>query len=640
MEHLNIKYYSNEDLAAGWELRRAEEILLAWDGNTDIEDINVILEFYNINCYFKSGARLSHWDDATYTSYKTACKNIPPMIGIFFSKISDQNIGNIYSKIYRAYKDDFWRLACKYKVVLRISNTVFESMLKNDIDVLWYVLHEKEIVSHFGQTIADCLCEHPKAAEWLMSHFLTKQKETFVFPNELTNDMRMQLLNAYIDSPNPHPNYLQLLAESQSSKEFPLSDRLRLKARKKWEQACEEHFSKHSGLKFGVQVSFRSCPAGNIEFSGEGNDFCVTYSREWIQENKDFPTLLNNFIHLFGYVDGSFRCLFTSQKTDQGILEQGIGIKGKKQYDTGIGFDFKSLLSTIQMQAYLRELEQIEIRIEDIFKWFFEEYLPAEFHALGFSYKPPSAGTTYAEKCKLLASAMEGVLKQYRLFVEDGFVDRELLEMSSEHIIFRDILSMRQKKYVYAVEGSKLNLEQHYLYSDQSMMTYTEKTESKYETLPQLLLNEDMTLDDFHHYQTGGLQWLIQRDVLFFDEKNYLRIKKPRAALLYQLYHKTTICTAYCNMELQQLIDELVASGELIYENTLFSRPEQDYLNYMLNKSKFSNGLDIRNKYIHDTYSLDEDTQFREYLELLKIMVLIIIKINEEFCKKQDMINS
>ena len=50
----------------------------------------------------------------------------------------------------------------------------------------------------------------------------------------------------------------------------------------------------------------------------------------------------------------------------------------------------------------------------------------------------------------------------------------------------------------------------------------------------------------------------------------------------------------------------------------------------MLNKSKFSNGEDLCDKYSHDTCPLDEKMQYQDYHELLKIMVLIIIKINEE----------
>ena len=47
------------------------------------------------------------------------------------------------------------------------------------------------------------------------------------------------------------------------------------------------------------------------------------------------------------------------------------------------------------------------------------------------------------------------------------------------------------------------------------------------------------------------------------------------------------------------------------------------------------NGHDLRNKYIHGTHSLKSEVHKRDYIELLKIMVLIIIKINQEFCLRE-----
>ena len=64
-----------------------------------------------------------------------------------------------------------------------------------------------------------------------------------------------------------------------------------------------------------------------------------------------------------------------------------------------------------------------------------------------------------------------------------------------------------------------------------------------------------------------------------------------------ELYKNEVLCPHCFDAELCKRIDEYVSAGDLQYENTLFSRPEQDYLNYMLNKSEFSNGLDLRNKY-------------------------------------------
>ncbi len=51
-----------------------------------------------------------------------------------------------------------------------------------------------------------------------------------------------------------------------------------------------------------------------------------------------------------------------------------------------------------------------------------------------------------------------------------------------------------------------------------------------------------------------------------------------------------------------------------------------------MNKSEFDNGLDLRNRYIHGTQIVDENKNEQDYYIFLRIMILIVIKINEEFC--------
>ena len=53
----------------------------------------------------------------------------------------------------------------------------------------------------------------------------------------------------------------------------------------------------------------------------------------------------------------------------------------------------------------------------------------------------------------------------------------------------------------------------------------------------------------------------------------------------------------------------------------------------MLNMHKFSNGLDLRNKYCHGNNPIDENVSENNYYQILKIVCLVIIKINDEFCK-------
>lgn len=76
----------------------------------------------------------------------------------------------------------------------------------------------------------------------------------------------------------------------------------------------------------------------------------------------------------------------------------------------------------------------------------------------------------------------------------------------------------------------------------------------------------------------------------------------------------------------KEMIDIFLEKGVLIYANKLFSKPEYDYLNYIFYKTDFSNGLDLWNKYIHETQVLDESTRKNDYYVILRMLVLCILK--------------
>lgn len=481
------------------------------------------------------------------------------------------------------------------------------------------------------------LVQNPYTAEKLMSNFLgvhDREAEQLFFPESFNQEMRQQALLDYVESEYPNINYLQLLEQSQGTDGLKFPDKLRYKAKKKKEFLQEKIFARNSGMEYGAEVSFGSIPDGSIQQSLEHGIIKCRYSREWIEDNQDYPTLLNNFIYMFGFVDNQFRASFVSLTSQMGILERTMGVKGKKDYLVGITFQSKRILSILQMIAYNQELQQLGIRLENIFQWFFEEYLRCEFGAIGFTYSPPSKGTTVVEKCKLLASAIDGVLKQYRLYCEDGFVNRELLEMSSGHIVFDSLKGCLENKYIYASSDTLLN-EMFLLFSDQSMMSFTRKTESKYRTVPELLLSEKIRRDDYEEYQLQDLNWLIERGSIIVTSSGLLTTNRQRVSILKDLFYNEVICPSYYSDSLNEQLEALMQEGELCYGSTLFSKPEQAYLNFALNESEYSNGLDLRNRYIHDTCSQDEAEQRADYAELQKIMVLIIIKINEELCIRE-----
>ncbi|EMF0394422.1 hypothetical protein IGJ18_001640 [Enterococcus sp. AZ078] len=77
----------------------------------------------------------------------------------------------------------------------------------------------------------------------------------------------------------------------------------------------------------------------------------------------------------------------------------------------------------------------------------------------------------------------------------------------------------------------------------------------------------------------------------------------------------------------------MIEEGLLVSENTLFARPEVEYLNYILNNSTFDNSLGLRNKYSHGSV-VEESNE--DYLRILIILVVYVIKINEELTIREN----
>lgn len=76
----------------------------------------------------------------------------------------------------------------------------------------------------------------------------------------------------------------------------------------------------------------------------------------------------------------------------------------------------------------------------------------------------------------------------------------------------------------------------------------------------------------------------------------------------------------------------MAVEGIVRLESTLFSKPEQAYFNYYLNKKYFTNGLDLRNSYVHGTQAGHEDISKHKfsYFSYLKLIFLALLKIDDD----------
>ena len=624
-----IKYYGKNDMSIGWALEDSEEKLQAFSSESTVENVNEAIELFNIAQLLDTEVRLRKWDEDTYNEYKAKSPLLMKLCAKFFSKINNDSFMEIEECVCISYLEDFWTLVEKFKVYERISKDTFKRFMEDSNPTLWVILKHKRIVDFFGRELSDVLRVSEQTPELIAHNFLEAgEKIRYYFPKELLPSEYEGILKKYVESENPNPNYLHLIMIHNSTKECPISDKLKLYAKKAYHKYWENNQASGTGIGYGVELSFGDVP-DVVSYEKDGYTIKYTYDIKWLEENLDYPTILNNFKFLFEYFDMFWRCTFVAVESEMGVFEKDIGLKGKKEYIKGTSFNMCNMMSTLQMNAYYNFLQKNNISLELVIKWFFEVYLKEEFGAGGFVYNPSKNDASWLDKCRNIASEMDGVLKQYRMYVEDGQIDRELLEMSSEHIVLSMVPSFLENKYAYA-ESTDIHHQMHLLFSDQSTITYTEKTKSSYNSFCLLIMSEEMRRSDFFEYQLPAIDWLIEKNVVYVDDNEVLRLNRKYIVILADMYKHDVACVQYYG-KYKTILTEMKDSNDIRMESTLFSVPETNYLNYMLNRSEYSNGKDLRNKYIHSTYPMEEDVQMQDYMDLLKIMIIIIGKVNEEF---------
>ncbi len=633
-----VKYYSATDVYYGIHLQNAEKMLKEYvvGGSHEINDV---IELFNIGKFFADKIFLIKWTEDEICSYKNV---IMEETARQFKSINDSNFLLIYQSLDKIYFSDFWELFDKFKIYNVISKTTFKSFLLASKPKLYEILQHKQISKSFGEALRNYMMDNINLAELLLNEYEVRhisQRPPLFFPKELSNVDKEAIICNYIESDNPNINYLRLIGNIQSNKnKIEVSPRVCLKAKKKSDMEEKKYSSSNSSIPVEIYVAFSESQDEELIFDQNGLSTRASYSKKWIIDNLDYPTLLNNFIYLFNYTDLQMRWLMVNKFNEMSVLERFVFISSKNAYIKGIAFDTMNILSLFQIEGYYNTLFSIGIRLEEIIEWFFQEYIPSEFNVNGFQVFLPSHYSTLLEKCTSIMPAMESVLKQFSLYVEEGEINFELLNIKSEHIMYNNIPSLIKekfgKKYAYGTGDEYCNVT-FLLFSDQSGLGYNDKAGDSYTNFFELLSKTKLKKNDFESYQHSKLDWLFEHGYLLLDNEDDVIFRSKEAIhILKDLYFNEVISYWKYPKTVRKIMDQMNENKIIEFESSLFSRPEQAYVNYFLNKSQFNNGLDLRNKYIH--IQPPDENHNENYMFFLRLFILTVIKINDDFCILTD----
>jgi len=625
-----VTYYSKVDRAKDTELLLAEPILR----NEVLENyssVNDIIELYQIKLYLDNELYLPSWTDNDILLFKTKAKDHWKNIIKYFNQISDENIIEQFDSLEFDYHTGFWELMGKLKIFKKISSDIFNELIHSHNIWIREVLQQKTLVNKFGSTLRDYLIEKKDSAELLLSEFEQHHEygyKQLYFPECLTQFDKELIINNYLNNPEANLNYVRLIIKARE-KNFKLSLRTKLKAQDLERELNDQILIDGYTWEAGNEISIIVDQDEPVKVKWDGNIQKISYGLKWLNEQNDDLTLMHNFSFLFKFTN-IFGCISLVSKDHEFDTLEKIFIRSQNEYLIGRAFSRKSNLSHIQMFLYSQYLESRNKSIEGVIISFINNYLIDYYSLYELKFKFPSDNTSYIEKIRHLTPEIESLLKQYNLFVEEGSIDHKLLQLYTHGIKFEDVKSLVAKKYIYGIGDEFIEIK-NIFFGNHHTLYYIEPYKDKYDNFYSLLINENVQLTDFQSYKVPTIEKLINDGYLELTSDNIIKPKEQiKLNIIGRLYYDEVVSYWSFSDSIRQEIDKMEELGLIRFGSSLFTEPESKYFSYHWNKSDFTNGFDIRNKYAHGTNTNSEEEHRNIYFVLLKLLVLVLLKIEND----------
>ncbi|MEH0971558.1 hypothetical protein V6U77_10530 [Micromonospora sp. CPCC 205546] len=629
-----VRFYGATDIATHWQAGRAAEIAERFDA-ADVPTCTAdIIELHNVQQYIEAGFFPAGYTDAQRAQTRARIPALRSVIARFFTAIDDTNVGELVQAVDYDYHADLLELLGRNKAFERCNPEGMLSALNATGVDLGVMLANKRLVQACDSQLRDVLVSDVRNAEHVVRKYMHKDSRNEVhLPKSFTPVDARELLQGYVDSVDANPNYVGLIETAPVNSQTGVDAKLKLRAKRRKDRMTEELFRDNAGVKTGCEVCISDTQDDPFMVDMDGTVATFTYGRSWLDQTLDSPSILNNFQHLFEFADRYVLLTLPAYPADLGVFERFLATTGKTDYHVGMAFHAIDMSSLLQTRLYHHYLASHDIDLETVIAWFFEEYLVEEFDAMNFSFTPSGSGSSYLQKARHLFAEMESVAMQFTLYVENGELDRDLLAVTSDPVRYKHVPSLLVGKYVYADESEEISGVLHALFSDQSGLTYISDALNG-QNAAQLLIQNEVSYVDFAEHQRSTVDHLITLGVLE-DTGTRVQIARREQFLILRLLFRTQAVSYYhLSNQGRAEVDSMVARGWVTRRASLLSAPEGSYFNYYLNKVEFSNGPELRNKYLHGSQANadGEPAHFRTYITALRLIVALVIKMNDDFC--------
>lgn len=631
------KYYGETDMATVHDLPMAKERLEQLGKGLEIDGLNDALEVYNSMIAFEELTPSLTCSDEEKQRYNDLVSIAKRSVGKFFGTLTEKKLLQIAPGFDVEYWEDFFVVAQKYKLLDKMSEDGLEEFLSVAEIPIWVILHSKITVEKFPELVKKLFLVRPANIEMAIDNYIDGREQRNILPNCLSETELGQMAVEYIRSEAANPKYLHLLAAPtpELAKCIELPVEVQVEAGKCSKQIIEELVKRGYGMRVSHSFAVATSRQSLLDYKTKNpDDIVLLVDKDWIEYDLNFPTLWNNLWHLYGLLYNDLISTSPSfPNLEMSTMEKMLTMNATKSYRHGDWFEVKNMLTRAQLMAFDKILQSHGLSIMHAVKWFFESYSPTEFDLKWENsvLKFPTTGEP-AEKNVVLFTTEEMIRKQYSLLHKYGKVNSDILNRMSTPDV-RELPSFSKDKYVYPADSSMAvgSL----LLSDQSTLAYINSGEAGH-SLYDLVLHGEVPVALLKGYQKPSVDFLAKKGILSIRDGVISLDNHDLIAFYKQLYELGAIGATHAPESWRGIIAKLSQQSEVRTGSSLFAEPEIDYLNYTLN-NKMSQSLGLRNRYEHGIPSYKDPLQYtNDYYAILLILVLYVIKINDELAVRKN----
>lgn len=632
-----VVFYSADDLSSSGHLQDAEPLMRGFDA-TAVHDVNDILELYNIQLYIDADCALRSWSSDEVSLFKEVVKKFKPIIIDYLKHLDDKNFATEYQKVEDELKVSFWELFSIFRIYERIPAALIKEQLEKDDGLIEILLWNKVLVVAYDELFSEYLRGNKDCVDLLLSAYLLELDHTDKKPNipkSLTLEDKDFLLSEFIDSATPNISLLRIIEQAKDSAELRISPENRLKAKHKAEELYNQMMQNASALTYSIKLELQNSDEdwGVRLINGANNTSKICYNERFLK-NYDDERLFTMFADHYEYINQKMMMTMPfNYVTDMVLMEYLSGYHSKKDYPITSAFNLRQQIAVMQMAFHRQYLQGRGKRLEDLIVWYYEDCLKKKYDYPSGKMKLATEENDVVNKIKILYPEIEAVLKRYDMFANKGSVDEEMLYYY-QGVHFTETHSILANKYVYPMDGcSDVFRPIRFLFHAGALLDKLPEDYKGDHNLFNTIRESRVSYNVYNEWQRECLDYLIGQGLIKKDKNGVLSFaNEGRIAALYDIYHDKVI--SYWNHPkiVKDEIDNMLASGMLFSEQTLFSKPEKEYLNFLLNDKQFTNGPAIRNTYAHgDQLQVDNAAHETAYNYLLIVLVCILLKIESEF---------